>query len=116
MNIIKMCSTPAPAILLVLLFFLPSSFSFFFLYSSLPPPPVSDFIPVNRDILFPANTTSVSVFINITNNEVTESDSESFTISLSNSQNDLSFVTIRRGGGEASVVINDDDSKSTYIV
>uniref|UniRef100_A0A1X7VGN5 VWFD domain-containing protein n=1 Tax=Amphimedon queenslandica TaxID=400682 RepID=A0A1X7VGN5_AMPQE len=75
----------------------------------------SDFIPISNDILFPANTTVITISIRIINDSITEQASESFTAIVRGADRDLSFVKVS-SINQIPVAINDDDSVSDYII
>lgn len=70
-----------------------------------------DYFPIDKDFVFPANKSFIVVSINITNDDIAEMVSEGFTVSLSASLMDSIFVKLNDSRQQATVSINEDDSK-----
>lgn len=70
-----------------------------------------DYLPIDKDFIFPANESFIVVSINITNDDIAEMVSEGFTVSLSASLMDSIFVKLNNSRQQATVTINEDDSK-----
>ena len=71
---------------------------------------------MDTDLTFPSNQSSFDFNITFIDNNIAESSSEGFTVSLTNSPDDIIHVRIDTASQTATVVIKEDDSMFTQII
>lgn len=73
------------------------------------PPTGNDYVPIDRDFVFPANSTNLTIPVTIINDDIVEESSEAFTVSIAPSPRDSAFVSVG-GRQQTRITIQEDDS------
>jgi hypothetical protein len=71
--------------------------------------PYEDYIPINADVVFPANESSIIIPVEIVDNSIAERSSEGFTIGVTSSDVDKKFVLINESRQRVVIAIDEND-------